>query len=89
MNTIKMAKAKTLGFGITEAIIKRFNDGFWGVSLQFSIPDMPDEPLWLETFRGDLREFKTADSAFKAVREITLDRTQITMDWEGRDNYGR
>lgn len=84
--TIKMAKAKVLSYGIVQAKIYQCVDGIWMAGFLFnSPPEMPDHPLFLATTKGELRLFKTADEAIKAVKEVTLDETEIVVDWEGRD----
>lgn len=83
--TIKMAKAKTLSFGICQAKVFQCEDGLWMAGFLFNCPaDMPDHHLFLETFRGDLRLFKSADAAINAVKEVVLDKTEIIVDWAGR-----
>ena len=83
--TIKMADAKKLAFGIEDLKIFQCVDLLWIVTMRFA-----DErygyglqPVGLETFRGELRLFKTADAAIKAAKEIGFD-GRIWIDFDDR-----
>lgn len=80
--TIKLADAKKLAFGIEDLKIFKCMDLLWIVTMRFA-----DErygyglqTIGLETFRGELRLFKTADAAIKAAKEIGFD-GRIWVDW--------
>lgn len=70
--TIKLADAKKLAFGITEMWIHQCEDLLWIVTMDFD--DIRYgyrlEGVGLETFRGELRIFKSADAAIKAALEV-------------------
>ena len=81
--TIKMVNAKKLAFGIEDLKVFQCKDGLWIVTMRFA-----DERygygmdlIGLETHRGELRLFKSADAAIKAAREIGFD-GRIWVDWE-------
>lgn len=80
--TIKMADAKKLAFGINDMKIFQCTDLQWIVTMRFNIDSLGygDDVVGLETFRGELRLFKTADAAIKAAKEIGFD-GRIWVDW--------
>lgn len=80
--TIKMADAKKMAFAIGDLKIFQCEDLNWIVTMRFSINagGYSDGIVGLETFRGELRLFKTADAAIKAAKEIGFD-GRIWVDW--------
>lgn len=81
--TIKLADAKKLAFGIEDLKIFQCSDGLWMVTMRFrdECYKYGLDPVGLETFRGELRLFKSADAAIKAAKEIGFD-GRIWVDWE-------
>ncbi len=77
--TIKLADAKKLAFAVTDLKVFQCTDLQWIVTMRLNAPDYA-EAVGLETFRGELRLFKSADAAIKAAKEIGFD-GRIWVDW--------
>ncbi|AXH77625.1 MAG: hypothetical protein [Inoviridae sp.] len=80
---IKLADAKKLAFGINHINIHSYQYNVWVVYIEFQITnhDYQDDYIALETFRGEVRLFNTADAAIKAARSIT-ESCEITVTFQ-------
>ena len=80
--TIKMVDAKKMAFAIDDLKVFQCADGLWIVTMRFKNECYGmAEIVGLETHRGELRLFKSADAAIKAARDIGFD-GRIWVDWE-------
>lgn len=65
---------------ITGALVHYFPiSGAWSVEFEFRPGTYPGGETGLDTQRGKLREFKTADSALRVLRDIGLERVTVLL----------